>query len=759
MRKAFASLIIILTAVLCVCIFFARRSRRPIGKSVAALICSLIPPMIGNMLIIVTPDHIVADIGSYMYFLGMDLIMFFLARFTVRYCDIREIKPLTMLIHALLLADAVQILLNPFFHHAFDHESIIFDGAVYYRLVPHLGQTFHRIAVYGVLAIILTRFTVMTVRSPRVDAERYAVILISLIIIALWQTFYIFSRTPIDRSMIGFGVFGLLVFYFALYYKPVRLLNRMMAGIVGEMPEALFFFEKSGKCIWANDPGVNMTGIMPGEYAAAKEILTKRFGILDAEEQWTRRHTEGRGEEARYYEIQRRQVQDRNSLIAGSFIVVRDDTEEQRKHAKERYLATHDPLTGLYNREFLYEQIRRMVLARPERRWLIIFHNIKNFKIVNEVFGNEFGDHVLRRIAVWISTDMPEDTVFGRLAGDTFGVCMPAEGFDPDLIEHALTGAVIRQGSIEYAVQIHLGVYEITDPEMDVSVMFDRARLALSTIQNNYQKHIAWYDDRMRTSVIWRQQLSGQLTDAIAKQQIVPYLQPITDRNGHVVGAEALVRWIHPERGLLYPADFVPVFEENGMIAEMDRAMWRSVCEILKEWQKTHPGLFMSINISPKDFYFMDVAEEIRGLAEEFGLPPDKLRLEITETVMMTDEEKHLKVINELRKAGFLVEMDDFGSGYSSLNMLKDIPLDILKIDMKFLSRSAEEKKTRRILEGIVDLAEDLGYVSVIEGVETEEQYKLLADMGCMLFQGYYIARPMNAGEFETFIRQDKPAE
>lgn len=756
MRKAFASLIVILAAVQCVCIFFARRSRKPIGKSVAALIGSLIPPMIGNMLIIVTQDHLVADIGSYMYFLGMDLIMFFLARFTVRYCDIKVMKPLSILIYALLLADAVQLLLNPFFHHAFDHETIMFEEAVYYRLVPHLGQLFHRLAVYGVLAIILTRFTVMTVRSPRVDAERYAAILLALIIIAIWQTFYIFSRTPIDRSMIGFGVFGLLVFYFALYYKPVRLLNRMMAGIVGEMPEALFFFDKNDKCIWANDPGVKMTGIMPGEYAAAKDILTKRFGMLDVEEQWTRRHMEGRGEEARYYEIQRRQVQDRSDLIAGSFICVRDDTEEQRKHAKERYMATHDPLTGLFNREYLYEQIRRMILARPERRWLIIFHNIKNFKIVNEIFGNEFGDHVLRRVAVWISSDMPEDTVYGRLGGDTFGVCMPAEDFDPDLIESALTGAVIRQGSIEYAVQIHLGIYEVTDPEMDVSVMFDRARLALSTIQDNYQRHIAWYDDRMRMNVIRQQQLSGQLTDAIAKKQVVPYLQPITDRAGRVIGAEALVRWIHPERGMLYPADFVPVFEENGMIAEMDQAIWRSVCEILTEWREMHPELFMSINISPKDFYFMDVAQEIKALISEFGLPPEKLRLEITESAMMTDEEKHLKVINELKDAGFLVEMDDFGSGYSSLNMLKDMPLDVLKIDMKFLSRSTEETKTRRILQGIVDLAEDLGFISLIEGVETEEQYQMLADMGCMLFQGYFIARPMDPGEFETFVRNEK---
>ena len=300
MRKAFASLIMILTAVLCVCIFFARRSRKPIGKSVAALVAALIPPMVGNLLIIMTQDHLVADIGSYMYFLGMDLIMFAMARFTIHYCDIHGHKALLYVICILLAADAVQLFLNPVFHHAFDHETIEFDGAVYYRLVPHLGQTFHRVVIYGMLAIFVIRYTLMTIRSPRVDAERYFVILLAMVITALWQTFYIFSRTPIDRSMIGFGVFGLLIFYFALYYRPVRLLNRMMAGIVGEMPDALFFFDKNGKCIWANEPGLTMTGIIPGEYSAAKDALEKRFGNLDVEDEWTRRFTP-RGRRALFY--------------------------------------------------------------------------------------------------------------------------------------------------------------------------------------------------------------------------------------------------------------------------------------------------------------------------------------------------------------------------------------------------------------------------------------------------------------------------
>ena len=310
MRNAFATVMVVFTALLCVCIFFARRSKNPIGKSVAALVCSLIPPMIGNLMIILARHHIVADIGSYMYFIGMDLIMFFLVRFTIKYCEIQPHRKLLIFIYILLLADAVQLLLNPVFVHAFEHELIVFDNSVYFRLEPHWGQMFHRVAIYGVLAILLYRYTKMTIHCPRLDAERYAVILLAMVVTAAWQTFYIFSRTPIDRSMIGFGAFGLLVFYFAIYYKPVRLLNRMMAGIVGEMPEALYFFDQKGKCIWANAPGVELAGVKPNEYAAVNGALEKRFGNLEIEEQFTRRHTEGGGETAKYYVLQRRPVQD-----------------------------------------------------------------------------------------------------------------------------------------------------------------------------------------------------------------------------------------------------------------------------------------------------------------------------------------------------------------------------------------------------------------------------------------------------------------
>ena len=544
-----------------------------------------------------------------------------------------------------------------------------------------------------------------------------------------------------------------MVFYFALYYRPLRLLDRLLAGIASQLPEALFFFDANGRCIWANPPGIELVKLDGRNFEPATDRLADKFGALDPEGDWCARKVLGSGDEAKYYLLEKQMVEDERGRTAGSFLSIRDNTEEQKTLRRQKYIATHDLLTGVYTRDHLYSRIAERLQQEPDCTQLILFVDVKDFKIVNDIFGNEFGDFALRRIAEWVRESLSDNCLYGRLAGDTFGVCMPAAEFDPERIEDKLAKFVVRDGSVEHHILIHLGVYEVTEPELDVSVMFDRAHMALSTIKDEYQKHIAWYDDEMRRRVLWNQHISVQLPQALAERQLRPYLQPIVDAAGRVIGAEALVRWIHPVDGFLSPASFIPVFEKNGMIAEVDRHMWRCACEVLTRWKDVHGDLFISVNISPKDFYFMDVAAELRDIVREFDIDPSRLRIEITETVMMTDIENRMRILSELRGEGFVVEIDDFGSGYSSLNMLKDMPVDVLKIDMAFLTKDEDNGKARTIVRNMIQLSQELGIASLTEGVETDAQYQALSDMGCRLFQGYYFAKPMPVDEFEAFCR------
>lgn len=423
--------------------------------------------------------------------------------------------------------------------------------------------------------------------------------------------------------------------------------------------------------------------------------------------------------------------------------------ERAIKRQREIYNVTHDKLTGLYTKEILFHKIKDTISQNTNKQYWVAYFDIKDFKIVNDIFGNDMGDSVLLKVASWLRENSTMEWVYGRLGGDDFGICLPAGDANLKQLERRFTRYVISNGSIEHRILMHMGIYKITEPDIDVSLMFDRAQLALTSVKNEYNKHIAFYDDKMRDQVMWDQMISAQIEKAIEEKQVQPYLQPIVDNNGQIIGAEALIRWDHPKEGFLQPETFIPTFEKNGMIADLDKFIWRSACEILSTWTGEKANLFISINISPKDFLFMDVFAEINALIEEFNIEPSRLRIEITETVMMTEVENRMAILNRFRESGFIVEMDDFGSGYSSLNQLKDMPLDVLKIDMKFLSSSKNSQKAEIILRNVLKLSGDLGLSALTEGVETEDQYNMLSQMGCNLFQGYFFAKPMTVDEFE----------
>ncbi|MBQ1907244.1 MAG: EAL domain-containing protein, partial [Firmicutes bacterium] len=303
----------------------------------------------------------------------------------------------------------------------------------------------------------------------------------------------------------------------------------------------------------------------------------------------------------------------------------------------------------------------------------------------------------------------------------------------------------------QHSLLLHVGVYEIAKSDNLVSVMFDRAAMAINDIRDNIDKRIAYYSDHMRNEMLWEQKIAESLDDAVARGCVVPFLQAQVDRSGKLAGAEVLVRWNHDEEGLLLPDSFISILEKNGSIAKVDRYIWECACRILQKWTlEGNTDLYLSVNISPRDFYLLDVPETLSDLTTRYGIDRSRLRLEITETIMMDDVPMKLDIIGRLRSMGFILEMDDFGSGYSSLNMLKDMPVDVIKLDMIFMSGTTNSERNDKIVNLIVKLAGELGMNVIAEGVETLDQVNSLTAMGCHAFQGYYFSRPIPLSEFES---------
>ena len=752
-RAIYAGLFLALILTLITCAVNSRRHYKEVGKAVAWFDIALIPPILGNAIIVMAQRKWLALVGCYIYFTGMDLVVYELMRFTQAYCKGagNGQKP-PKFIKYLLAADVLQLLANIFTKHAFDAEWLVYQNQVFYVVKPFWGQAFHRIVCYGVFIAVILVFAVTTFRTSRIYRERYSIIFATMLIVGIWETYYIFSKNPIDRSMIGFGAFGILVYYFSIHYRPLKLLDRMLSGIVSNSEDACFIFTPRGRCVWVNNAACLLVGVQEKNCERAPESIEYLFNTKLRKGNWSEQHITGGGDSIKYYHFENRDVINDKGKVTGYYLRISDITEEQKKIRREFYEATHDRLTGLYTRDHLYRIIKQTIDVHKDIDYYLLYINIKSFKIINDVFGNDFGDFALKCYAEKLKSGFPKNSVYGRLEGANFGVLIPKADFDAKEIEDAISLVNIKQGKAKYPVQAHIGVYDVDREETDVAVMFANARISLSTLEANGSTRTAYYDERLRSEILWNQEISSQLNDAIKNRDIRPYLQPIADSEGNVVGCEALVRWMHKEYGLLMPYKFIPSFEKNGMIAEVDKYMWRCACEILAGWKNHGRDMFISVNISPKDFYYFDVPKYIKGLIDEFKLDPKSLRVEITETVMMTDTDMIISIMEEFRDYGFIVEMDDFGSGYSSLNMLKNIPVDVLKIDMNFLSRSGNARKADTIVKNVINLSTDLGMTSLTEGVETQNQYDILAGMGCKLFQGYFFSKPVSTDEFEELV-------
>ena len=757
MRNVLFLALCILIITLVICMVKAYRSQKAQSREVAFLLFALIPPILGNLIVVWSTVESFSIVGYYIYFLGMDLTMLALANFTFSYCrnSWKGSDIYFNIIRAVLMIDVISYVLNPFLHHVFVTQQVMVDGLPYFTFIPLIGQTYHRVVDYLIFLGCILIFLYQIVKSPKLYSERYLVIFLSMIFGGIWQSFYIFFRIPLDFSMIGFGIFGLLVFYFTMYYRPLRLLDKMLADYASQKSEALYFYTRFNRCIWANDSGLEFLGITDGDFTKVAGRLRDIFGETKQEKgDWQTQEMIVDEDGVRYYIQEKHVVKDDKGKVIGSLFSVRDNTEQQLALMRETYKAAHDPLTGIFNSTHLMECIRKTIDENPDTDYTIVFLDVDHFKLINDVFGRQTGDDTLKLLAGKLPDCVGPNGLYGRITADNFGLFMPSADYDEEVFRKQFSNIENKKGTIVQKLVVHFGVYEITNRELEVSVMFDRAHMAISTIKHDRHADVAYYDQAMRDNTLWGQIISSEVHEAIKTRQIVPYLQPITDSAGNLIGAEALVRWIHPTHGFLPPFRFIPVFEQNGLIADVDRHIWRCACELLREWQAKGYDQFISINISPKDFYFMDIEAELNALVKTYGISPEKLRVEITETVMMTDAENRLKMLDRLRKDGFIIEMDDFGSGYSSLNLLNDMPVDVLKIDMGFLQKKDNVARSQVILRHTINMAKDLGIVSLTEGVETASQFEMLSGMGCELFQGYYFSKPVPVDAFYDFCRE-----
>ena len=428
---------------------------------------------------------------------------------------------------------------------------------------------------------------------------------------------------------------------------------------------------------------------------------------------------------------------------------------ELKENAENGSMSELDALTGLYTRQAFFRHAEKIISENPDFKFIITISELEGIKLLNEKDGKQAGDSKLKAVANFLRNSGDPCLLAGRFGGDQFvALFRQDDDFEKGISMDDVSGVLVKSPSegVE-EVRMRFAIYENVEHDVPVSVICDRALLALQTIRGKYGKRMAKYEEKLLIEHERKERIEECMREALENNQFRVYYQPKHDANtGELTGAEALIRWEHPEYGFMSPGEFIPIFEDNGFITEVDSFVWKKTCENLHKWiEKGLDVVPVSINVSKLDFMRPDFFEKLNKSSTEMDVPSGLLHIEVTESLFSDQIEELVGILSKCQENGYKIELDDFGSGYSSLNTLSILPLDVVKMDMS-LVKAITDFKSMRVFSACINLARSLGLKTVSEGVETKEQMWAIRELGGDVIQGYYYSKPLSEEDFEKYL-------
>ena len=738
------------------CIRIVEKYNTKNRRSIVLLIGTAVFTAAGYTASILTPGdypHLAVFLNG-VYFIGTDWLAIALVFFVSDYTRLHPPTRLPKMFLAILASiDTVSLIANTFTRHVFTMERGAMSWAEYWQIQYRPTQIIHLSFVYLLVAYCVFLLTYRMVKAPKIYKSKYGTILFLLAALIVLNFVCVTLQSKFDYSVLIYALLAISICYFVLYASPRNLLESMHATIAKDSVIGLFIYDDDKQCVGVNRAAKELFNCGDDEiFGVAEEYLAK----WEEERQDDLKNVMGverqvvKDGETLYIYVNYQRLLDEKGRVLGSGFQFEDRTEVVKQNMVDKYKATHDVLTGLLNRDAFETRVKE-ILAGSDETYYMLCSNIKDFKLINELCGADVGDALLVAQANVIRTDEAGDSVSARMYADKFCTLLPKRDYDEEGIERNMTAVMDSVLSIPLKTHFYFGVYEIVDRTEPVWTMCDKAMMAIDVMHGSYEKHFNFYKDDLFERIIREKEIIGEFDKAIENGEFHMFLQPQIASDGRLVGAEALVRWIHPGRGMISPANFIPVLEKSGLIHRLDLHMWEKAARQLEKWKKEgRENLSISVNISTRDFYLIDIHEAFDALAKKYDFDIKNLKLEITESALMKDVRKIMKNMDELHSLGYDIEIDDFGSGYSSLGMLKDIHADILKIDMIFLQETENVERSTTILKNVISMSKELGMPVITEGVETKEHVDFLRDAGCDMFQGFYFSKPISVENFES---------
>lgn len=427
---------------------------------------------------------------------------------------------------------------------------------------------------------------------------------------------------------------------------------------------------------------------------------------------------------------------------------------EDRSILKE---VEREKLTNFYNREFFKKYTQQFDSLYPDLKKDMVALSVNRFRLINELYGRDFGDKILLAITLTLNKHLENcRAIVGKDGGSTFIVYSEHKDSYEDLVKEINAS---MKNIRDIGIFIRAGIYPFVDPDMDKEIVIDRTEATMDSSINDYSKKITIYNEEKQAKTLHLEELVNNFEQALEEEQFKLYFQPkynITGEKPSLTSAEVLVRWISPKFGFVNPGEFISLFEENGLISQLDSYIFKKAAVYMGEWKKRYGKTIpLSLNLSRVDIYRPTLVEDIIELVDSNDVPRKDYFIEITESAFVEDAREVIPVITKIRNSGFKVEIDDFGSGYSSFGALADLPFDVLKIDMQFIRAMDRNPKVRDIIKMIINLSKTMNAITVAEGVETKEHYEFLKESGCDVIQGYYLSKPLPLEDFVKLIEKE----
>ena len=760
-----------------ICMFRIRKTKTTFSKILLSILAVAMAVMLSNMAFFIFHKRVYAGlIHLALYYSFLDWLVLGFLMYSQEYTGRYTFgKPFFVTMGAFCLADFVNLMLNVKFHHMFDiiKVSLPAVGIFYQQINFTWVHYLHIVFVYALAFVAIVQMIVKSLRSPRFYRVKYITIFTFYIFVIAVNALCVFLNFPVDVSAFLFVLLALTTAYFSIFFVSARILGKTLGVVAKDFSQAIACFDAESNCIFINDFGKKIFNLDLNEPDLKK--MSEYYKIWQVRNNpehkssldW--RDVQMIDNKQRFFDAGYREIRDEETkALITSYFIVSDKTDSINQLRKERELADHDHLTKVYNRQKFIQTAHQILEAQKNVEYILLCTNVNDFKLINELFGSHYGDEILIEEANLLKRYAKSGSILGRVSGDKFALCLPKKSFDEEVFLEALEMMTHRLDKGGLKIRISVGVYAIpvkieenaednNNPKDEkdaikyITDSIDKALFACQSVTRNYNKIIAYYDSTMMEESLKKLEVVSGFDKALSLGQFRMFLQPqISSVTGKLTGAEALVRWQSPSKGLLKPAEFIPVLESSNLIFKLDSYMWEQACKQLKDWEKKGiTDIPISVNISARDLFCMDIYACLTKLVEEYYVDPKKLNLEITESAFMTNRDYSMSVIKKLKEYGFLIEMDDFGSGYSSLNMFKDMNADVVKLDMLFLSDTDNMEKSERIIKTVINLSKELNMRVIVEGVEKLEQTKFLVNAGADAFQGFYFDKPLSLDDFE----------